>query len=101
RADRDTMPMLYGRSNPIDPTSSFDLTSWTPDVVVVMLGGNDFSIGQPDESAPGSGPPTLAEFTSDYRSFVSQLRGHYPSAYILLTISPSVTDEQPAGRASR
>jgi lysophospholipase L1-like esterase len=101
RADQDTMPMIYARSNPIDATSAFDLSSWTPDVIVVMLGGNDFSIGQPDESAPGSGPPTPAEFTSAYDAFVGTLRGHYPSAFILLTVSPSVTDDQPPGRASR
>src|SRR5262249_12328721 len=42
RPDTVSMPKLIGRANPEDDTSGYDMGSWTADVVVIMIGGNDF-----------------------------------------------------------
>ena len=97
RPDTEIMPRLFGRANPEDDASTFDLSSWQPHVVVVMIGGNDFDAGLPVDD----GPATLDEFTNAYASFVATLRAAYPDAHVYLTPSPTLSDEQPAGRASR
>lgn len=94
--DRDTMPILFDRANPLDPSSAWDW-SWTPDVVVVQIGGNDFAIHLPVDD----GPPTFDEFTNAYRGFVTDVRTHYPDAFVLLVLSASTREEFPPGRASR
>jgi lysophospholipase L1-like esterase len=99
RPDEEPLPLLFPRTNPIDPTSTHDFV-WKPDVVVVMIGGNDFAVGEPDEN-DGKGPATAAEFLSAYRTFVGTLRGHYPLAHLFLTVSPSVSDDDPPGRSTR
>jgi hypothetical protein len=95
--DDETMPQIYRRANPIDAKSAWDVASWKPDAIVVMLGGNDFAIGQPYDR----GPTTLGAFTDAYRAFAAELRRDYPAAMLVLTVSPSVSDTEPAGRASR
>jgi len=97
RADTETMPVIYGRALPIDPSSPFDLSSWVPDAVVVMIGGNDFAIGQPVDD----GPLALADFTQAYRGLVDKIRARAPNAHLFLATSPSVTDLEPPDRASR
>ena len=92
RLDKETMPRIFSLANPVDFTSTYDF-AWKADVVVMMMGGNDFSEGQPDESE-GNGPATPAEFLDAYRSFVETLRTHYPQAHVILAVSPSVSDER-------
>ena len=100
RFDTDTMPLLFPLANPVDFTSTYDF-AWKPDVVILMIGGNDFAEGQPDE-ADGKGPATPTEFTDAYRTFAQTLRTSYPDAHLFLTVSPSVKDEDaPAGRNPR
>ena len=72
----DTMPVLFSRTIADDPSSSWDF-SWTPDVVVVNLGTNDFSTGDPGQ-----------EFADRLGEFVAEIRTHYPVAWILLATSP-------------
>ncbi len=97
RADDETMPKIFGRANPVDPTSVFDLKSAVPDVVVVMMGGNDFAIGQPDDD----GPAPLDEVIAAYDGLVATMRSAYPQAQLYLAVSPSVSDAEPPGRESR
>lgn len=97
RADPDTMPILYARANPVDKSSFFDAHSFVPDVIVVMLGGNDFALGQPYDD----GPTPLPEFTEAMRELVATFRVTAPLAHVFLVLSPSMTDEEPAGRQSR
>jgi hypothetical protein len=89
RPDTDTMPIVFGRVDPLDPAAPFALATWIPDVVVIMLGGNDFSLGQPADN----GAPSETQFTNAYRDFVvGVLRSSYPNAHLFLTLSPSVRD---------
>ncbi|MCL2726153.1 MAG: GDSL-type esterase/lipase family protein [Polyangiaceae bacterium] len=94
--DKDTMPVLFPRANPIDPSSAWDW-SWTPDVVVIQIGGNDFSVHIPVDD----GPPTPEEFTNAYRDFVSTVRSHYPQAFVLLVLSASTPEVIPPDRPAR
>lgn len=88
RPDLETMPVLYKRSNPIDPASEFDLATFVPDVVVVSLGGLDFAAGQPTDD----GPAPIADFKTTYAGLLATLRGAYPNAQLFAMISPSVRD---------
>lgn len=72
----DTMPPLWDRTIPTDSTSSWDF-SWTPDAVVIDLGTNDFAKGDPGQA-----------YVTAYESFLTELRGHYPNAYVFVMIGP-------------
>jgi lysophospholipase L1-like esterase len=76
-----TLPALYPLSIPTDTSTTWDF-SWKPDAVVVDLGTNDFATGDP-------GQP----YVNAYESFVTNLRGHYPNAYIFVVIGPMLTGD--------
>lgn len=97
RPDTDTLPVLFNRSIPADPSSTWDASAWKPDAVVVMAGGNDFDIGQPADD----GPASLDEFKGAYRTFIGDIRKAHPQAHVFLTVSPTVSDATPAGRNTR
>lgn len=97
RPDTDTMPIIYSRANPVDPTSVWDFTRFVPDVIVVMMGGNDFAIGQPVDD----GPAPLAEVIAAVRGMVVSFRASSPQAHVFLALSPSVSDAAPPTTMSR
>lgn len=74
------LPKVYGDAIWDDSTKPWDFTSWIPDVIVINLGTNDFY------QISGSGG--VANFINAYNSFISTIRSHYPSAWILLTLNP-------------
>jgi lysophospholipase L1-like esterase len=71
-----TMPVLFGRTFADDAASAWDF-SFAPDVVVINLGTNDFSTGDPGTA-----------FEDGLLAFVEDIRGRYPGAPILLATSP-------------
>ena len=71
------MPERYLLSMPDFPNTPWDFTSWIPHAVVINLGTNDFSNGDP-------GQP----FVDAYAQFVTNMRARYPSALIYLGVSP-------------
>jgi lysophospholipase L1-like esterase len=95
--DKETMPVLFMRALPVDETSTWQFSKFVADVVIVMLGGNDFAIGQPVDH----GPASAAEFTSAYSTFTAVLRQRYPSAHLFLTVPPPLTDLDPPGTNTR
>jgi lysophospholipase L1-like esterase len=95
--DKDTMPIIFPRANPIDTQSSWDSHAYVPQLVLVTIGGNDFAIGQPVDE----GPATPEDFTNTYDAFVVMLRARYPEAEILLIASASLSDSEPPGRNTR
>lgn len=97
RPDLDTIGVLYPRANPVDDKSFFDLTKFTPDVVVVSIGGNDYNIGLPEDF--GAAP--LDKFTGAARDMTTMLRKNYPQAHIFLMAYAVLTDEYPPGRGRR
>ncbi|MCL2723257.1 MAG: GDSL-type esterase/lipase family protein [Polyangiaceae bacterium] len=97
RDDPDTIPIIYPRNNPLDATSIYDFTTYTPDVVIMMFGSNDFAIGEPYDN----GPTPYDQYLAALDTFVGAVRTHYPEALLLYAMSPSVTDDSPPGRATR
>lgn len=75
----DQMPVRYPRTLADDPTSVWGFAT-QPDVVVINLGDNDFDQGDP-------GQP----YVDAYVSFVKQVRGHYPNAFIMLAVGSMMT----------
>lgn len=96
-SDPETMPLIYDRALPDDGTSAWDSSRFMIDVVIIMLGGNDFALGEPVDE----GPATLAEFTTAYSAFVAALRQKYPAAHLFLTVPPPLSDLDPPGRNTR
>jgi hypothetical protein len=77
----ETMPILWQRTLPTDMTSMWDPSTWVADAVVINLGTNDYA---------ASGDPT-ASYQAAYLSFVTQLRGAYPGAFIFCALGPMMS----------
>ncbi len=80
-----TMASLWTRTLPeAVPPSNWVFGSWTPDVIVVSLGGADYVTGA------NSGP---ANFQVAYASFVADLRAKYgASPYVFLLVWSQLKD---------
>jgi len=61
--------------------------SWQPDIAVVELGANDFSLNAPDS----------AGFVNSAVKFAKQIREKYPKAKIIITDGPMLNDFWPEG----
>ncbi|MDB4952637.1 MAG: hypothetical protein JWO36_206 [Myxococcales bacterium] len=85
----DTMPERYLRTFADDGASTWAF-SYSPDVIVIDLGTNDFAMGDPGSA-----------FVTTYVAFTHMLRSHYANAKILLATSPMLADSYPAGAMSR
>ncbi len=85
REDTLTMPRIYPRANPFDPDSTYDLSSYVPQVLLMMLGGNDFMVGLPVDD----GPLAPEVFQAALDDFVGVLRAAYPATDIILVLSPT------------
>jgi lysophospholipase L1-like esterase len=85
-APGDTLPVLY-QYTLFDHSVPAPTDGWTPDVVVVSLGTNDFST----ELKPGEKWTTRDELKADavrtYADFVKSLRAKYPAAHIVMMAS--------------
>jgi lysophospholipase L1-like esterase len=77
------LPVYYDRVLPDRPDLEWDFASYQPDAVVLNLGTNDFSTDV---------DPSQAEFEDAYRSFLEHIRSKYPTAYLLCTNGPMLTD---------
>jgi len=61
--------------------------SWQPDIAVIELGTNDFSVNAPDS----------AGFVNSVVKFAKQIREKYPNAQIIITDGPMLNDSWPKG----
>jgi lysophospholipase L1-like esterase len=83
-----TVPQLYEHVLPEQSAPRWDFTRYTPDIVVINLGTNDFLAGTPDGT----------RFMSAYKDFLTRLRGHYPQARLICAVGPMLSDAWPAGQ---
>ena len=75
-----TSPVLYDRADTNNP-APWDFSQWTAEVVVIDLGGNDYT---------GSGgvlDPTT--FVPAYVAFIQKILAHYPKARVYVTLNPT------------
>lgn len=69
----------------------WDFAKWTPDVVVINLGTNDFSPGIDDMDQHRQ------DFREAYGEFLGSLRGYYPEAQLIAAVGPMLSDAYPTG----
>jgi lysophospholipase L1-like esterase len=84
----DTMPDVYPRTIPSEAAPTWDFSAWIPHAVVINLGTNDFSVGDPGEQP----------FTDAYKKLVAAVRGNYKDAYIFCAVGPMLSDSYPPGQ---
>jgi len=84
----DPMPEIFERTFADDPTSQWTFATPAPAAVVINLGTNDFSTGDP-------GQP----FVDAYVGLVAQIRARYPDAWIVLAESPMLGGDHAAHAA--
>ena len=81
------MPMLYDRAIFDDPTPAKQ-PDWRPQVIVIGIGGNDFSTPvRPDETW-GNEANLRADYVKTYTAFVKTIRARNPGAWIILSTPP-------------
>jgi lysophospholipase L1-like esterase len=93
--DNRTMPVLYDLMYPENTatTPTWDTTLYTPDVIVIGLGTNDFSTDSGDPANPRAAQPVDA-FEQGYVQFIDQLAAYYPGVTVVLVSSPILGDPQ-------
>lgn len=89
RADDAVMGVLYPRSIPADPLTAYDPAQFAADAVVVLVGGNDFSLRAAGDY------PSVADVQAAYDALIGQIRTAHPTAWITCMISPGINDGYP------
>lgn len=79
----ETLPFLYGYAL-FDKSAVADDAGWSPDVIVVYLGTNDFSTALKADEPWKSRDDLHADYQQKYVAFVQTLRAKHPSAHIIL-----------------
>ncbi len=87
----DVLPEMYLNTIPDGESAPWETYRFTPEVLVINLGTNDFSPGIEDIDVA----VTLYELT--FLEFVEALRRFYPDTVIILAVGPMVTDAWPTG----
>ena len=82
-----TLPRLHRRILPWDARNLWDFSRWTPDVVVIDLGTNDYNVVAPDS----------ATFVKTYVAFLDTLHESYPKARFVVVEGPMMSDFYPVG----
>lgn len=87
-----TMPQVYENLYlNTDSSRTWDFAQFTPDIVSICLGTNDFSDGDGKKERL---PFNAEAFTKHYIDFVQTVFNHYPHTKIVLLNSPMVTGEK-------
>jgi lysophospholipase L1-like esterase len=90
RADTVVFDQYFPRTMATVPAADWVFTSFSPDVVWIMLGANDWN-----QEAPSTAPPDLTLFTNKYIALAALVRSKYPTAHVFCSIAPSINDAFP------
>jgi hypothetical protein len=85
---RDIFPSAFLSPNPNSPR--WDFSQFTPDVVSICLGTNDFSGGDGATPRAAFDPE---KFIPAYVDFLRTVHGHYPDAQIVITNTPMLSGQ--------
>jgi lysophospholipase L1-like esterase len=88
-----TLPVLY-RYALFDGATAADDAGWTPDVVVVGLGTNDFSTPLGPNERWKTREDLRADFVAAYAAFVRNLAARWPGAHFILMAATDGTSER-------
>ena len=85
------MPEMYDRLNPSDPSSKWDFSKFTPEVVVINLFQNDCWLTMQPKHEQfiarfGITPPEEKQIVKAYRDLVVKIREKYPKASIICVL---------------
>ncbi len=83
--NHETMPIIYDRIIPQIPNLKWDFNRYSPDIVVINLGTNDFAHHNPD--------PAL--FMKTYSEFVTRIRKNYPNSHLFCIEGCMTNDSWP------
>jgi len=89
-----TLPLIYDNIIADNSSTSWNHYNYTPDVLVINLGTNDFAA---ETSSPTTNKVDSASFVKTYVDFVTKLRGYYPNASFVLCVGTMMGDSYPAG----
>jgi len=90
-ANKQTMPLVYSRILADFPDSKWNFENYTPDVVVLNLGTNDFAHSNPDSTF----------FSTTYLAFVRNIRKNYPKTQIFCIEGCMLNDDSPNNRKAK
>lgn len=76
-----TVPELYEKAERLRPPA------WTPEVVIINLGTNDF----------WETPPPPDAFRDTYVALATRVLAEYPDAHLVLALGPTINDNWPKG----
>lgn len=89
RTDTVTLGVLYPRSVPSEPASTYAASQFAAQAVVILAGGNDYAYREDGDY------PSVAQVQGAYDALVGQVRAAHPGATIVATNSPSISDWYP------
>ena len=90
-SDGPTMPQVYEKTDfQEDNSEHWDFSKYTPAIVSIALGTNDFSRGDGKKTRL---PFDSSAFVNHYVSFVQQVKSKYPKAQIALLSSPMLNGD--------
>lgn len=84
----ETMNELWERTLPSSPNAPSPPDSLPPELILINLGTNDFA---PEE-------PEVAPFGPAYEKLLTDVRGTYKEARIIVCVGPMLTDDYPEGK---
>lgn len=85
-----TLVSMYDRVLAGSPSPKWDFTAWSPDVIIVNLGTNDFSRENPEQES----------WVAAYVAFIQRLRSHHPRSALYCAVGPMIS-EWPGTRKPR
>ncbi len=77
------LPMLYPRALFDDPTP--DESPWSPQIIVVGIGGNDFSSPIREDEPWKTQEDFVADYEKTYIAFMKDLHAKNPDAFLIMT----------------
>jgi len=95
-----TIPLVYDNIIEDNASPAWNHTRYTPNVIVINLGTNDFS-AETAEIFGWGGPGWLVDrttFVNTYINFVNKLRGYYPDATIICAVGTLMSDWYPENK---
>jgi lysophospholipase L1-like esterase len=82
------MTDYWERTLPNRPESLWDFKAWTPQLVVMNIGTNNFATYDPGET----------RYVRIYSNLFDRVRKAYPQAFIMCLLGPMLTDVYPEGK---
>ncbi|MBB6461150.1 SGNH/GDSL hydrolase family protein [Flammeovirga kamogawensis] len=87
-----TIPKIYDRIFANQPTPIWNTDLFTPDIIVINLGTNDYAQNANNNILNGN------DFVTTYINFVTKIREHYPNTKIICVNGVMMSDYFPANQ---